>query len=131
MASALGAEVKTNPEPEIGWWPIEYVSTPSAPSLTVLHWHGETFELPAGAVHLERSEGCEHQSFRWGNRAIGLQYHLEATQNSLNALVTNCREEITPARYIQTEAQLLRGWEQHHLEAETHLYGMLTDLTSV
>ena len=69
----------------------------------VFHWHGETFDLPDGAIHLARSAGCRHQAFQLGAAAIGLQFHLETTLESLRDLVANCRAELVPAAYVQPE----------------------------
>lgn len=129
MANALGAQVGPNREREIGWWPIVPVKDPEA-SLQVLHWHGETFELPEGAVWLEKSEACDHQSFQWGERAVGLQYHLEATQDSLEGLIAHCRNELTPGPYIQKEDELRQGWKDHHRAALDALESILTRLCS-
>ena len=65
IANAMGAQIYLNPVKEIGWFPIQgfpplVESTFSFPSLVdVFHWHSETFDLPSGAIHLARSEGCE------------------------------------------------------------------------
>jgi GMP synthase-like glutamine amidotransferase len=48
-------------------------------TIPVLHWHSETFDLPAGAVHLVASRDCVNQAFRFGDNAWGLQFHIEAT----------------------------------------------------
>ena len=45
----------------------------------MFQWHGDTFDLPVGAVHLARSERCRHQAFRWGHNAYGFQFHIEMT----------------------------------------------------
>lgn len=111
MASALGARVYPGADKEIGWFPVHACGQRAGafgfPSSTeVFHWHGETFDLPAGAVHLARSEACLHQAFQLGAHAIGLQFHLETTPESADAIITHCRHELVPARYVQSEQQL-------------------------
>jgi len=111
MASALGAAVYPGPHKEIGWFPLlaepAVVSSFAFPaSRDVFHWHGETFDLPPGAVHLARSAGCRHQAFQIGRRAIGLQCHLETTPESARAILEHCGDELVPTRYIQTAAEL-------------------------
>lgn len=127
MSAALGGSVGRNPEREIGWWPLEAVHEQGR-TVTVLHWHGETFSLPEGAVWLEKSEACAHQSFRWGERAIGLQYHLEATKASLDSLVENCRDELLPSPYVQSEQEIREGWDAYHADALAALEELLDDL---
>jgi GMP synthase-like glutamine amidotransferase len=115
IASALGAKVFPNPEREIGWFPIEPARGASgsafsplfAAPLEVFHWHGETFELPPGAVHLARSAGCEHQAFSIGERVLGLQFHLETTAQSVRALSEHCPGDLAPGRWVQSESQML------------------------
>jgi GMP synthase (glutamine-hydrolysing) len=86
LAKALGSRVYPNAQKEIGWHPIELtpraVEDPlfSADGVqTVFQWHGDTFDLPQGAVHLARSPLCANQAFRFGSRAWGLQFHIEMT----------------------------------------------------
>lgn len=113
IAAALGARVYPNPEKEIGWFPVRSVSTAQPgvfrfpPELTAFHWHGETFELPPNAVHLAQSATCTHQAFQVGNTVMGLQFHLETTPKSVSDIIENCREELAPSPYIQTEAAML------------------------
>ena len=83
LARALGAEVRVGKEPEIGFAPVQ-IHEPTdpvvgalAPEATVLHWHGDVFDLPDGAVPLASSAETEHQAFRHGN-AWGLLFHAEA-----------------------------------------------------
>ena len=111
IASALGARVYRNPQKEIGWFQIE--ATPSATNTfhfpekcTVFHWHGETFDLPSGAVRLARSFACENQAFQIGQHVIGLQFHLETTPDSAQAILDNCATELIPGPYIQTECEI-------------------------
>ena len=87
IASALGQRVYLGAEKEIGWLPI-YGNTHLngaafhfPDQIDVLHWHGETFDLPAGAVLLASSEVCRHQAFQLGRSVIGLQFHPEVTHS--------------------------------------------------
>lgn len=112
IASAMGARVYKNHEPEIGWWPIQALPTEDDTfafplESTVFHWHGETFDLPPGAVHLARSEACAHQAFQLGERVLGLQFHLETTPETAAALVANCADELVDAPWIQDANSLL------------------------
>ncbi len=107
IAGALGARVFKNRGKEIGWYPVE--SVPSAGDVfrfpekcTVFHWHGETFNLPPGAVLLARSDRCENQAFQIGRRVIGMQFHLETTPESVELLLENCGDELLPEPGIQT-----------------------------
>lgn len=87
LARAAGARVYPNARKEIGWFAIQLTASGEAdpllgelaPRQTVFHWHGETFDLPPGAAWLARSEACQHQAFRLGANAYGLQFHLEVT----------------------------------------------------
>ncbi|HEV2446307.1 MAG TPA: gamma-glutamyl-gamma-aminobutyrate hydrolase family protein [Candidatus Sulfopaludibacter sp.] len=87
MAKALGGVVYRNPAKEIGWFDIAFTGAARHDRLfaqvpdpsTVFHWHGETFDLPDGAVLLASSERCRNQAFRVGDVSYGLQFHLEVT----------------------------------------------------
>ncbi|RLK50638.1 GMP synthase-like glutamine amidotransferase [Alkalispirillum mobile] len=115
IASALGARVRAMPHKEIGWFPVHSIQSVdeghfSVPDgLEVFHWHGEAFDLPAGAVHLARSAACENQAFQVGDRVVGLQFHLESTPESVREIVEHCRAELLPAPHVQPEAPVLEG----------------------
>ena len=111
IAAALGARVYPNREKEIGWFEIE--STPSEDVVfrfprkaTVFHWHGETFDLPADAVHLAKSAACANQAFQVGERVIGLQFHLETTPESLDSIISNCSHELVEAACVQNASAM-------------------------
>ena len=112
IAHALGSRVFPNREKEIGWFPIEGLShnIPTAfrfpPTAEVFQWHGDTFDLPQGAVHLARSQACTNQAFQMG-RAIGLQFHLETTPESVRSLIQHSSPEVNPGPFIQAETALL------------------------
>ena len=114
IASAMGAAVYPNNEKEIGWFPVagEAIdrsgkSFPFPRELLVFHWHGETFDLPHGAVRLAASAACKNQAFQLGRRVIGMQFHLETTPGAARDIVHHCRDELRPSRYVQSEAEIL------------------------
>ena len=90
MARALGARVYAGAK-EIGWSPLSLTAAGGASALrhlapdktSVLHWHGDTFDLPRGAVHLASTAVCENQAFLWGARGLALQFHVEVTAAGL------------------------------------------------
>lgn len=120
IANCLGAKVFGNAERELGWFPIEAVASaapsPFAPLFAspreVFHWHGETFDLPAGATHLARSAACEHQAFSIGDRVLGMQFHLEMTAETLSAIIQNCPDDLAPGRWVQSEQGILGAAER-------------------
>ena len=85
LAAALGGRVFTGPRPEIGFGDValtapgqrDPVLGGGAPTVPVFHWHGDTFELPAGAIHLASSAQYASQAFRVASNAYGFQFHLE------------------------------------------------------
>jgi GMP synthase-like glutamine amidotransferase len=111
IAAAMDARVYRNPVTEIGWFPVRAVKSPKGSFVfpgecTAFHWHGETFDLPAGAVRLAESEGCKNQAFQLNRVVLGLQFHLETTPESAAALLENCREDLVPGPYVQNEAAI-------------------------
>lgn len=103
LAAVLGARVYPGPRKEIGWMPVELADAgdPLFAGLprrfTPLHWHGDIFDLPAGAVHLARSALTAHQAYRYGDRAWGLLFHLEATRAQVAAMVEEFADELAGA----------------------------------
>lgn len=92
---------------------------------TVFHWHGETYDLPPGAALLASSEACQVQAFAHAS-ALGLQFHLEAGREGVEALVKNCAEDIGIGPYKQSAGQILEG-EQKHGDAARWLMGRVMD----
>jgi GMP synthase (glutamine-hydrolysing) len=93
MAAALGARVYAGSGgPEIGWGPVRFSGPGEPPAwfaplvdgdVPVLHWHGDTFDLPAGAIPLARTELYENQAFMLEDFGLGLQFHPEVTAEGL------------------------------------------------
>jgi GMP synthase (glutamine-hydrolysing) len=90
IARALEARVYPGGVKEIGWKPLMLTEAGRASPLAVLegglpvlHWHGDTFDLPAGAVLLASSDLYPHQAFAWQRHALALQFHLETSARGL------------------------------------------------
>jgi GMP synthase-like glutamine amidotransferase len=139
LAAAFGAAVRPTGEKEIGWFPVRRVSVGPGgddalagfpETFTPLHWHGETFELPDGAERLAETEACSNQAFQLGRRAVGLQFHLEATPESVRPLVEQCGEEIGAGRFEQLPDWIL-DCEQRSAAVRPLLYRLLDRLTQV
>ena len=73
------------------------------------HWHGDTFDIPAGAVRMAYSEACPNQAFEFDGRVIGLQFHLETTSDGMEKLIQNCGNEITEDKFVQDAPKMLSG----------------------
>ncbi len=134
IASAMGSRVYPNQCREIGWFAVRDMAPAvgghfrfPAASL-VFHWHGETFDLPAGAVLLAASEQCRNQAFQLGESVIGLQFHLETTPESAAALVTNCRDELVIGQCIQTAERILSAPPEHYLDINVLMHEVLAYL---
>jgi len=118
IARSMGGEVLPNPVKEIGWFPVNGIENAGGRfrlprQLNAFHWHGDTFTLPRGAVRIASSSGCSNQGFQIGESCIGLQFHLETTRRSVEAIVHNCRDELVSGPFIQTEERILSvGQEQ-------------------
>jgi len=117
IAKALGARVFPGSAKEIGWFPVQ--RTGSHPlfdglpdSFTPVHWHGETFDLPLGATPLAKSKITETQAFAVGRRVLGLQFHMEATEASVRALLKGAAHEIGNGVFEQQPGAILAGLEQ-------------------
>jgi GMP synthase (glutamine-hydrolysing) len=106
MARALGARVYPTGVKEIGWGPIILRPTGCESALrhlgqddtAVLHWHGDTFDLPAGATLLASTDICANQAFSWGRNALAFQFHPEATAARLEQWFIGHACEIAAAK---------------------------------
>ena len=115
LADRLGARVGRNREKEIGWFPVTRTAAAATSRLadclpeefTPFHWHGDTFDLPAGAVHLARSEACEQQAFLYQERILGLQFHLEMTPAVAGDLIDCNHDELAQATAFVQPAETM------------------------
>ncbi len=73
------------------------------------HWHGDRFEVPEGATKTAQSEGCTNQAFEYGTNVLSLQFHLESSEASISRLIDNCKDDMTPGKYVQTQDEIFSG----------------------
>jgi GMP synthase-like glutamine amidotransferase len=119
MADVLGGIVRKNEHREIGWYPVRLTEYGKASKIfavlpelfAALHWHGDTFDILPGASRMAESLACSNQAFALG-KAIGLQFHLESSKESIDRLVENCADELTEGPFVQTPEELSANLEQ-------------------
>ena len=129
MAQALGAKVYAAPQKELGFFPVTMHPDASADKVLsalparfpATHWHGDTFEIPAGATCLGASSMTPHQILRYGKNAYGFQFHLEMTPPLFEELVLDAREDFSDARIdgaalIHEARKVLPSLEPHARE---------------
>lgn len=131
IASALGADVYSGESKEIGWYPLNLTEAGKNSALryldavhcSMLHWHGETFDLPDGAVLLASSERYENQAFRYGENILALQFHPEITQRSMEKWFIGHIGEIMQTEGVSV-AQLRRESQRfaNQLEMQGELF---------
>lgn len=119
MARCLNAAVKPAPHKEIGWYKIipteechkiEWLYNLFQDCPVVFHWHGDRLELPVGSKgNLFNSEANSHQILYYNERVMGLQFHLEITEESLNLMLAHTAGDLTTGRYIQNKQTILDG----------------------
>lgn len=138
VATVLGAAVRPNQHEEIGWAPIwltedgqkAEVLGHMQSEMQVLHWHGDTFDIPQGAKHLIESTGCRNQAFLYEDRVMGLQFHMEMTRASLRALIDNS-PELEEGPFVQSGVKMLAREENAFRRANHAMRGLLLRLANV
>ena len=114
IAEVLGAKVYPNKQKEIGWFDIKKtefaknhpLSEQFEEQFTVFHWHGDTFDLPAGSERLFSSDVCLNQAFLYKKKVLGLQFHFEVTPQTLKEMTENGMSELVEDTTIQTASKV-------------------------
>jgi GMP synthase-like glutamine amidotransferase len=134
LADALGSKVFPHTIREIGWWPVNFTADARQrfsilpASISVLHWHGDTYELPYGACRFAQSEGCAEQGFRLGQHVLALQFHIETGLDECLRMVEHAGADLAergPA--IQTAEAIVEESRRHSPEAAKILYSILDE----
>jgi GMP synthase-like glutamine amidotransferase len=111
IATTLGTPVFHGPVREIGWTPISITPHGQVDSLlgylpenaTVFQWHGDGFDLPAGAIRLASSAHYGTQAFRLGKTIYGLQFHLEVTPPMIERWIEERSKDLALAPHVLPE----------------------------
>lgn len=111
MAKALGSRVFAGAVKEIGWGRVELTEAGAASCLgplgeddaVVLHWHGDSFDLPSGAQRLASNRHYENQAFAYRRNALALQFHLEADPRRLEQWYIGHAAELAAAKLSVAE----------------------------
>ena len=118
IAAALGSRVYRGPHKEVGFHRVKVAPAAAAAPLRhiedipVLHWHGDTFDLPPGAELLASSERYQHQAFARGRNVLGLQFHAEMGEDErFHRWATEWPEDISAAG--QCPAGLVADHEEY------------------
>ena len=115
ISDVLGGQVYRNQEKEIGWFPVKLIKEAQESAhfsalpneFVAFHWHGDTFHLAPGCKRMAESAGCANQAFEFDGRVIGLQFHLESSEESICRLVDQCRSDFTQGPYVQRPEGIL------------------------
>ncbi len=112
---ALEAGVFPGKHKEIGWHNLQFlpslgnfkICNDLPPTRKVFHWHGDSFDIPEGAVRIASSKAYSNQGYIFRDRVVALQFHLEVTPANVMDMANNCRDELVPGPHIQTQDQIL------------------------
>ncbi|GAA2277695.1 GMP synthase [Streptomyces ruber] len=123
IAAALGARVYPAESKEIGWGTVELSGTGAASPLAelttpVLHWHGDTFDLPTGASRLASTPVCGNQAFAVGRSALGLQFHAEVLGAAVESWLIGHAFEIAQSPGVSVE-EIRADTRQHASSLES------------
>lgn len=142
MAAAAGAAVVSSGRREVGWFEVEATSEGKADPLIssvdwstpVFHWHGDTFNAPAGAKHLLKSARFAQQGFRLSPVLYALQFHIEVVEAELPEWIASAPDyPYGKADGVQAKSQILEGGcrfgAAQSLQAERFMQGFLRSLS--
>lgn len=124
LAKTLGATVHKSPEPEIGWYTVRRTNEARHDKMfshltdeeILFQWHGDAFTIPAGATRLAHADICEHQAFRYGDNAYGLQFHMEVDEPMIERWLGIPSLQADLARVAhRNDAHAIRAATQMHI----------------
>jgi GMP synthase-like glutamine amidotransferase len=119
IAAASGAKVYKGKEKEIGFFPLQFSADALAhpffdhfkQTYTLFHWHGDTFDLPPGAVLLASTTVCPHQAFMIDDHVLALQFHPEMNEHTIGQMILHDGHELEEeGNYIQSAERIKDGF---------------------
>lgn len=130
LAKTCGAQVKKAPHKEIGWHKVEKTAEGKKDTLfnagpdriQVFQWHGDTLDVPEGAVLLAEGKDCKNQAFRVGQNAYGLQFHIEVTEDMIRSWFESGEEEALVEKILRDTKKVK---ESYHTEAKRILLNFM------
>lgn len=129
IADVLGSKVYKNLHKEIGWFPIRKSQTNKTKFLpekiSVFHWHGDTFDLPAGANVLFHSEATKIQGFEYGSNVLAMQFHLEIDEEGIDELIRHCKDDLDDSSFVMSEKEIKEQWSLHSSGNKKLLWNIL------
>jgi GMP synthase-like glutamine amidotransferase len=138
IADVLGGRVIRNREKEIGWLPVytqdenkeHEIHAVFPDRFTPFHWHGDTFDLPEGALLLGSSEACRNQGFLYGDHVLALQFHLEITPEITEGLLRHASGDLTAGPFVQSSREIREGL-RHCADNRMILFRLLDRFTGL
>jgi GMP synthase (glutamine-hydrolysing) len=129
IADSLGAKVYPLTR-EIGWFPVEKALPDGQfdflPGFaTAFHWHGESFDLPAGAVRLFSTTATPNQAFIYRKNILALQFHLEVSETILRDLLKECSGDLDNSEFVMSEMEIIHGLSRYQYSNHKILNAML------
>ena len=121
ISRVLGGTVYQSQYREIGWHPVRL--TPAAKSLPLFnrspdswmafHWHKDTFSIPPMGYRFAETDGCPNQGFLYEDHVMAMQFSMESDFQTVEALLSNCRNDFVLGSYVQTEEEIRTGLRTH------------------
>jgi len=138
IAAVLGAKVYPHIHKEIGWFPLKLTDEGGESKVfkefprefLAFHWHGDTFSVPRGVAHLAETVACRNQAFSYGDKVVGLQFHLDVQRENIEQWIKNGAAELVQGSYVQTPEQMLVP-ENEFEKIQKYMYKILDHLDAL
>lgn len=138
IAEVLGGKVYPHQHEEIGWWPVTFFDKVDeydifqglSKKLPFFQYHGDTFDLPNGAVKLAESEATKNQAYIYKDRVVGLQFHPEFSEGKIKKIVELFGKKISPGPYTQSPEEFLKE-KENFTNAKKFLFRLLDNFEKI